>query len=908
MRNSVLSCLVSACCVSGSVFAWTPPIIEPWTPPSASDERPQPVSTLPVEIGQWHSNLSAAKLAAQQSGVPLLVIYSLNDCTICGNFDEALVSAGALEYFANRGLIMVYQKAGGRTDISNWAGPNGETKVPLVRITWWAGNVDYNWTRPSGSATDTAGRFTNFRNTLESKIGAYVPNTDTTKDKYDDANDTAAGAPTLTWSDQGKTEELKLAKSSVTNYTDLADWFTMAVESGKTYTVAFSDVSGVIRDTPQVALYSDAGTTVVGAQTGLASGDFRYVPTADGSLFVKVWRTTSLDTNILYTMTYQRFAPGEIEFNPASVSVAENAARVTLTVKRVGGTTGTATVQIGYEDSGSDKSTKTPAYTATAGQDFNGTPSPATLTWTDGDAADKTVTFTLIKDVAEWEGAETFGVILTPVTDNPVGPAAVVTLLEVDPMVTRAASYNGWVSTDGVKDKRIRLGRVTGTMTLTVSAAGRITGKAVFPGKAPVYAGTYTVKDAVYQSIDVDTDVATITGNLVRLRESIPFELRMDMESGQIFGAFGADENERMIELFRDDWAQPERQALAASLQGYYTVAFPVADTVWPTNGAPTGSGYATLTVDGRGRFRASGKLGDGTSFSQSGVLAIRQGRERGIASSVCAMLFTAPSAYQGGSLSGLLDFGNENGNAVWELSPNEEIPIFWTSLNPVHVGTYDAVQPGFTELLWAVGGWYNKGQDLRAFYTGRQLFVGDLEEPLGLNYTLSTRMTNGVGRVVTVRTAETAPSVSWQAAENLAVTPKADGSGFTVPAGDLVKTGTAADGEPIYNYATGVNPNGLRLSFNRASGLMSGSFNGYYDYPSAIDTTVDPAKLTWRHAASRLSYAGVLLQEQASTGTVVTAYGYYLSSGKAPYPGSARTYSFKQSSEFRIHAVSEIE
>jgi len=646
---------------------------------------------------------------------------------------------------------------------------------------------------------------------------------------------------------------------------------------------------------------------VWGGPAALSNGmEFAFVPTAAGTAYVRVWRGEgSTDTNILYTLHHQRFAPGMIEFAQNAVAVNENAGRVTLLVRRTGGTTGEATVQIGYKD----KLTPDSGHTATAGQDFNGAPSPATLTWADGDAADKAVTFALIKDVKEWEGAETFGVTLTPTTENAVGPDAVVTLNEVDPMVTRAASYNGWVSEDLSEDEEASLIRAVGTMTLAVSSAGRITGKAVFPNKAPVYAGTYMVRNAVYQSIDVDTGVATITGYLVKPRESIPFELQMDMEGGDIRGTFGTGGNERLIELFRDDWRQPERQALAASLQGYYTVALPVAEVLWPTNGAPMGSGYVTLAVDGRGCFRASGKLGDGTSFSQSGVLALRQegGKEKAIAPSppsVCAMLFTAPTLYQGGALSGMLVFGDRNGNGVWDLGSSEETPIFWTSLNPIHVGTYDAAQPGFIEKLEAVGGWYNKTQDLRAFYNGRQLYVGDLEAPPDLSYTLSTRVRNDAGRIVTVRSAETAPSVSWEAAENLAVTPKANGSGFTVPAGDLVKAGTKADGAPDYNYGMGVNPNGLRLSISRASGLMSGSFYAYYDYPSARDMTVDPEKLTWQHKVSRLSYAGILLQEQAETGTVVAAYGHYLVSEKAPYPGSARTYSFKRSSEFLVHAV----
>jgi len=888
MKKSIVLCVAAIFCMAGSVFA-----------------RPQPVAG-PVVIGQWTGNLEAAKLEAVRTGAPMLVVFSMTGCSHCSSFDRQLDSPDAQAYFANRGLIMVYEHASTVTSIGNWArGPNRLSKLPLVRITWFDGSptkfkADANWER-----SDTLG-FARFSQRVDSYIVGYtyppVP-LDPSKDAYDPENDTVEGATELTWGDQPKTEtNLKLAsKDGDEPYADLQDWYQLPVVSGATYRVWFSDVSGIAEDAPQAAVYGAADETSVWAEPAALANDteFEFAPTTAGTAYIKVWRApTSTDTNILYTLHYQRFAPGTIEFVQTAVAVNENAGSVTLQVRRTGGTTGEATVQIGFED----RNTPDAGYTATAGQDFNGVPSPATLTWADGDAADKTVTFALIKDVREWEGDETFGVTLTSTTENEVGPDAVVTLLEVDPKVTRAASYNGWVSEDLSGDEEPSLSRVEGTMTLAVSATGRITGKAVFPRKAPVYAGTYTVRNAVHQNIDVDTGVATITGDLVKSRERIPFELQLDMESGEIHGTFGTDENERMIELFRDDWAQPERQALIASLQGYYTVAFPVAEVLWPEDGAPMGSGYAVLTVDGRGRFRASGKLGDGTSLSQSGVLAIRQGEEP----SVCAMLFTAPATYQGGAFSGMLVFGDRNGNEVWDLGSSEEIPIFWVSLNPTHVATFNGAQPGFMEILGAVGGWYDKKQDLAAFYDGRQLYVGDLDAPSDLSYTRSTRIRNEAGRVVTVRTAEIAPSVSWQAAENLAVTPKADGSGFTVPAGDLVKTGTEENGKPIYNYDTGVNPNGLKLTVTRTSGLMRGTFNAYYDYPSVIDTTVEPNKLTWRRRVSRLSYAGILLQEQAETGDVVAAYGYYLSPEKIPYPDSTRTYSFKRSLEFRIHAVTE--
>jgi hypothetical protein len=263
--------------------------------------------------------------------------------------------------------------------------------------------------------------------------------------------------------------------------------------------------------------------------------------------------------------------------------------------------------------------------------------------------------------------------------------------------------------------------------------------------------------------------------------------------------------------------------------------------------------------------------------------------------------------AYQGGAFSGAIVISDSDGDGKWYVTPSMDVPIIWQNNTPTSVETYDSAQPGFRVSTGAAGGWYNKSENLQTFYAGRNLYVGDLEAPLGLTYTLSTREENGDGAIVTTRSTEAAPCVSWQAASNLAVTPKADGSGLTVAGGDLALLGQDVDGSPIYNYDTAVNPNKLRLTFNRTTGLMTGNFNLYYDYATAVDTTVDPVKYTWRHTAKIVSYAGVLLQEQNDAGNEVTGYGYYQSPGTSSYEtstGSTRSYSFKKSSEFRIHSV----
>ena len=120
--------------------------------------------------------------------------------------------------------------------------------------------------------------------------------------------------------------------------------------------------------------------------------------------------------------------PGTLRLHAATYTAAENAANVTLTVVRVGGSSGP--VSVAYASA---------TGTATAGSDY--TTTMGTATWADGDAAPKSIVVPLVDD-AVFEGAETFVVALNAnsvtggatlgspssatvtLTDNEAAPAA----------------------------------------------------------------------------------------------------------------------------------------------------------------------------------------------------------------------------------------------------------------------------------------------------------------------------------------------------------------------------------------------------------------------------------------------------------------------------------------------------
>ncbi len=450
------------------------------------------------------------------------------------------------------------------------------------------------------------------------------------------------------------------------------------------------------------------------------------------------------------------------------------------------------------------------------------------------------------------------------------------------------ASYQGWAS--ALADDS-----VLGTINLDVNSSGKLSGKAVFPKAGQPYGGSYTLKDAVYNMVSNDT--LWVTGFFSQSRIRVPVQLAISVDTGRISGSLGQEPDAVAVTLYRDDWKQGEWVAVAENFAGYYTMSFPNCCALWPDD-APTGNGFATLTLDKKGRYKVAGVLGDGTKLSQSGVLFLHP--DATLAEPVlCAVLYSAPTAYKGGHFGGVISFGDKNTNGVIDVCLGNDGKIVWTSRNPFSVPSYDEDSPGFIAALDVYGGWYDRTENLKAHYANKTIFVDDLQEPEPLKYRLSERFDEG-----TEVSDDEAMPMSWQSANHLTVVPKANGSGFTVPAADLKLEGYEEDGQPLYNYEDGINPNGLKLAFNRATGVMSGSFKVYYDYVVKADYRGDDDKLTWKHTAINATYKAILMLEQVDVTSDLVSLGHYLLPDSATYEtaaGRERNYKFKRSYEFAV-------
>lgn len=99
--------------------------------------------------------------------------------------------------------------------------------------------------------------------------------------------------------------------------------------------------------------------------------------------------------------------PGTLYFKSATYSVSEGSASATITVGRQNGSVGTVGVSYATTSGG----------TATAGSDY--TTTSGTLSWTEGDTADKTFTIPIVNDSA-YESNETINLAITSATGGAV--------------------------------------------------------------------------------------------------------------------------------------------------------------------------------------------------------------------------------------------------------------------------------------------------------------------------------------------------------------------------------------------------------------------------------------------------------------------------------------------------------
>lgn len=370
-----------------------------------------------------------------------------------------------------------------------------------------------------------------------------------------------------------------------------------------------------------------------------------------------------------------------------------------------------------------------------------------------------------------------------------------------------------------------------GSVSADVTAQGKVTGKLASVGT------NYTFRATSYARRDGDGAfwfaADAKAGKAVR---PLTFAVRnpAGVEPAGLSvaeGWFGVvADGDSVARLYRNVWMDAGMVAfLTNTYAGYYTATLP--------GGAEYGSGYLTFTVDKAGGVKTVGKLADGTAVSLSGTLVLDE------AGRVFAVLYTAPAAYKGGSVFGLVEFYETSESRCIALRPLDAA-FQWASKNPLATSEYGA---GFARTLGLDGGWYDTVGNLYRYYEGAALSFGTDAE------SSAPMLAVGTNRYES----------AWWRPDNVALTVVTNRfgvlTGLSAP-----KVGVPVKDGGAYDYEGGTNTVGLSVTLARATGVFKGSFKAWFDYAST-------------HLSKRVAVEGVFTPERNDRADGVEGRGFFL-------------------------------
>jgi ribosomal protein L35AE/L33A len=252
-------------------------------------------------------------------------------------------------------------------------------------------------------------------------------------------------------------------------------------------------------------------------------------------------------------------SPGTLQLSSSTYSVNENGTSVTITATRTGGSAGAASVN--YTTSNG---------TATAGSDYTST--SGTLSWADGDSADKTFTVNITNDTAV-EGNEDFNVTLSGASGASLGTPNSATVTIMDDDATSAGTLQYSSSTYSVNENGTF---VTITVTRVGGSSGAV-GVSYSTSDGTATAGSdYTSASGSLSWADGDTADKTFTVNITddgTVEGNETFNTALSSPTG---GASLGTPNTSTVTIVDNDGAPPAVPAGNAMLLGilFISVSF----------------------------------------------------------------------------------------------------------------------------------------------------------------------------------------------------------------------------------------------------------------------------------------------------------------------------------------------
>lgn len=366
-----------------------------------------------------------------------------------------------------------------------------------------------------------------------------------------------------------------------------------------------------------------------------------------------------------------------------------------------------------------------------------------------------------------------------------------------------------------------------GSSTLTVSDAGKISGKFLVDGK------TWTFSSPMFDSSD--SGYLSVAG--VAKSGSLSSELTICMEDAGVSDGIASAQVSVSLggvsfQMWRNLTADKNADSLTKAIQGIYTIQL---------SSDETGFGYLSATVSKSG-MKVTGKLPDGTSVSSSlPVLYTSDG--------YILPWYLVLGSYKGGFVSALLKI--DGYGEVYAESANR-----WCNYAK---GVSEDYEYGFDRELYVSGAYYDKLANIADYYEGLEFSA----QAPGLTYARKCTDVeyddNDRARRVT--------SSEWAVADpaaDVGVSIALDGSGkLSVPKASSPQRGS----EPGEWYYEGDNLAALSVSFAKATGIFKGSFTCWYDYVAAVDYTREENQETWSHVSKKVSFEGVWVQGEGLRG-----------------------------------------
>ncbi|MGI9551770.1 MAG: Calx-beta domain-containing protein, partial [Aurantibacter sp.] len=196
----------------------------------------------------------------------------------------------------------------------------------------------------------------------------------------------------------------------------------------------------------------------------------------------------------VHIIEFDPTGPGRATLVSPTYTVNELSGSVTLEIARVGGSTGQLQVDIQTVDG-----------TATIGADYNGIPTPVTLTWADGNTTTKTVNLPILSDLLE-EGDETFSLDLAGTSLGSITSSTVT----IENVPTGKAQF--------VTDT-YSVNETGGSVTLEIARVGGSHGQISFD--VQTFNGTATIVDD-YNGIPTPITLTWVDGNTTTKTVNLP--------------------------------------------------------------------------------------------------------------------------------------------------------------------------------------------------------------------------------------------------------------------------------------------------------------------------------------------------------------------------------------------------